>query len=120
MSVETNERVQAFGMALRLARVKAGLHQGAVAKEMGVHPTAVSQWERGERVELPEQSVIVRLDQFLNAGGELAGSVGIQVPSDKRGKPKSMITYDATGLTVPQVREIEKLLDIVVKGYRVK
>jgi len=107
-------------MAVRVARVKAGLHQAAVAKRMGVHPTAVSQLERGERAELPDETTILMLDEFLKANGEVAAAGGIQLSADKRRKPRKTIQVDVTDLTSAQVRELQRFVDIAAKGYLVK
>lgn len=54
---------QAFGVALREAREKAGLSQDALAALAGLHRTYVGGIERGERN--PSLENIVRLAQSL-------------------------------------------------------
>ena len=51
---------------LKSARIQAGLTQAAVAREFGITPQAVSQWERGETLpeirNIPRIAAALRLD----------------------------------------------------------
>ena len=116
----TQERVQKFGMALRIARVGAGMHQGEVAKHLKLHATAVSQMERGDRTDIPDERTVMKLEEFLNADGKLAAAAGLKLSADKRRKPQKLIELDVSDLTTTQAKELQRVVDLMVKGYRSK
>jgi SOS-response transcriptional repressor LexA len=59
-----------FGLALRLARLKAGIEQERLADHAGVSQPTVSRWERGRGVPAPEQ--LDALLKLLDRDGEVA------------------------------------------------
>lgn len=73
--VSRADRREAFRHALRTAREAAGLSQRAVARVLGLTPSAVWHWEDGRAV--PQPATLVRLERLLelkpNALGRLLG-----------------------------------------------
>jgi len=55
---------QAYGFGLRCLRLKEGLTQGDVARMLGLCPSTIGRWERGERV--PHVRFIEPLAILLN------------------------------------------------------
>ena len=55
---------QAVAANLRIARTHAGLSQRALAREMGVSKSTLSQWENAHRFPAPEkiEALVTRLD----------------------------------------------------------
>ena len=84
--------VERFGIELRLARIRSGTYQKAIADEMGWHSTAISQLERGDRAALPDYQTVVKLDKFLNAEGALLAAAGYKAPDRRSDKPT--LTYE--------------------------
>jgi transcriptional regulator with XRE-family HTH domain len=74
-AVSRADQRDAFRHALRTAREAAELSQRAVARVLGLTPSAVWQWEEGRAV--PQRATLVRLERLLelkpNALGRLLG-----------------------------------------------
>ena len=68
-------------MRLKEARVKAGLSQRAVAKELGITDAAVCLWETGKN--LPRAALLPRLAALYNC------TVDDLLREDAPGEPKS-------------------------------
>ncbi len=75
------ERARQFGLELKLARVRAGMVQTELSEILGVHSTSVSQWERGNRADVPDRDTVAALDEILNADGALLRAAGWSAPS---------------------------------------
>lgn len=60
------------GLELRIARVRAGLTQYEFAKLAEVHPSRLSEMERGQREITP--AVVAALDKLLRAEPEMVES----------------------------------------------
>ena len=56
--------------------------QSELAEIIGVHPTSISQWERGDRNRPPSQEVVDNLDKALDADGALARAAGYTPTTD--------------------------------------
>lgn len=63
MSVTIDPR-KTMGAHLKVVRDRAGYSRAQVAAAIGVHPSAVTQWENGENA--PRLTHMVALREFLN------------------------------------------------------
>jgi transcriptional regulator with XRE-family HTH domain len=67
---ESKSELVAFGRQLRMVRRERGISQDGLARETGVHPTAIGRFERGLRD--PRMTSILRLARGLDVlPGEL-------------------------------------------------
>ena len=108
-----------FGLEVRLARVKAGTFQRAIAEHMGWHPTAVSQLERGDREWMPDLETVTKLDEFLEAGGHLIEAAGYTVTKSRKRTPDVQQTITLPlGLTKRDRDRINAYIDLVINDSR--
>ena len=115
----TKESIVAFGVEVRLARIRAGTFQRAIAEHMGWHPTAVSQLERGDRAALPDLPTVTKLDDFLEANGTLIEAAGFKVTAQGRKKPEvSQVISLPSGLSRREIDRINAYIDLVVHDSR--
>lgn len=70
------ERAREFGIEMKLARIRAGVLQQELADTLGVHPTSVSQWERGDRADVPDRDTVLGIDRALGTNGALLRAAG--------------------------------------------
>jgi transcriptional regulator with XRE-family HTH domain len=108
-----------FGLEVRLARVRAGTFQRAIADYMGWHPTAVSQLERGDREWMPDLRTVQQLDDFLEAGGHLVEAAGYTVAKSRKKVPDVQQTITLPlGLTKRDRDKINAYIDLLVHDKR--
>ena len=79
-------RVKGFGVALKVARIRAGIFQNQLAEKLGVHSTSVSQWERGDRADVPSRDIVETLERVLEANGELLKACGYAPMEEETGE----------------------------------
>lgn len=73
------DRAKAFGMELKLARVRASMLQQELADALGLHATSISQFERGDRADVPDFDTVQQLDQILGTNGALIAAAGYEL-----------------------------------------
>jgi len=67
--MDTRQQIR-FGLALRLARLKAGVGQEALADATGVSQPTVSRWERGRS--LPDEAQLEKLLELVDREGPVS------------------------------------------------
>lgn len=93
-----------LGDRLRLAREAAGLTQSALARQLGVRPQSVNQWESGARS--PSRENIVSLATITNAPMEWLLAGGALPERDELGRFISPIDR---GMMVPMLRIVDAI-----------
>lgn len=72
--------MEGSGQIVRKWRTTRGLSQQALAVAVGMSAAAVTQWERD--VVVPKRETAAKLDEALDAGGEVLAAFGYSVPVD--------------------------------------
>lgn len=76
---EETSAYDAFRKKVRFFRQQAGMSQQALATQMGVSVSTISEMERGSKVRIPKQPFVYTMDRVLGADGALMEAAGYAV-----------------------------------------
>ena len=115
VAAPSTEVVQ-FGIELRLARIRAGTYQKAIADHMGWHSTAISQLERGDRASLPDFETVQRLDDFLKSEGALLAAAGFKVRNAKAHSKPTLTVELPASFTRAEQKLVKDYIALIERG----